>query len=985
MSSRRFIAAVSALCFVVLGVPFTRPAWADTQALLSDYRITSWIGGDEVTLGEVRGIVQDQVGYLWLASEVGLVRFDGTRFTSSNLVAGSIQLPKVPSRAVYIARDSSLWVGYGKEHGLYRIANGRVHSVHLTGEITGLVHVIAEDRGGALWVGDDGGLHRLRDGRWEHVTVWSPAMRNRRVSDVLEDRRGRIWVASAAGLYSRIGDEPFQLAAFGEGIHRALEEDASGQVWTTDDRAGYRPVDGPSPGLFEARGMNVLHDRRGNTWVTTIGQGLWQVASAAPGQQPLVSRSSARSGLANDEMSAMLEDREGNIWVASIRGLTRLTPYKARPITDIGVVRALSVDREGLAWAATSTGLRLLTADGRGVPESRLLSRQPIRSVHVAKSGSVWAATAAGLHPVRNRRLAPALASTRDLTHITAIASARDGSLWLCDDERGVFQLVHDQRREVLTGEGPEPKATFVYVDAADRPWVALDNGVVLRLDADGTQRRFGPKEGLPHSRVTVIHHDRWGDIWVGGNQGLSLIRDDRVDTLSLKHLVGSWSVSSVLDDDRGDLWIAVSFFGLIRANREDVLRSLSLDDLGRRFHVYEMSGGMGHPDVALGGSGGRGRHLGSALWFATSAGATMVDPARLVASDHEPGLPIIENVVADGQRYDPTGPVEIPGGTSRLQLDFSQVDVSSSASLTRFRYRLDGFDRDWVDGASTRVASYTNLSPGLYRFRLQASERGAGWGDTETRLAFQVEPMFYQTRFFYGLSALGLFVAGVTAWQVRLRAVRREVALRFSERVRLSREIHDTLLQSLVGLSLQIDSAGRDLDRRPSRTREQLLAMRQQVEGYIRETRQSIWDLRSAQLDREGLVGSLQSIGERLTAEKVPFSLTVTGTPRQCPPKVETSAVRVGHEALTNAVRHAGARHVLVELGFLESALRLRVQDDGRGFDPADMPSDGSTGHYGILGMRERVQDLGGTFTIESRPGLGAQIVAEFPLPPRA
>lgn len=982
--SRRFIPPLPTLCLVFLALTVSAPlVRAGTQAPLSDYRITSWTGGDEVTLGEIRGIVQDQTGYLWLASEVGLVRFDGTRFTASDLVAGPVQLPNVPSRAVYIARDGSLWVGYGSEHGLYRIANGRVHSVHLTGEITGLVHVIAEDRGGALWVGDDGGLHRLRDGRWEHVALWPPAMRSRRVYDVLEDRKGRVWVASAAGLYSRIGEEPFRLAPLGQGIHRALEEDASGQVWTTDDREGYRPVDGPAPGQFEARGMNVLHDSRGNVWVTTIGQGLWQVAGARPGQRPLVSRASARSGLANDEMSAMLEDRDGNIWVASVRGLTRLTPYKARPITDIGVVKALSVNRDGQAWAATSTGLRLLKADDRGAPQSLLLSSQPIRTVHVDKTGAVWAATSAGLHAVRNRQLGPALAKTRDLTHIASIASTRDGTLWLCDEERGVFQMVGNQVREVLAGKAPEAKSTFVYVDTVDRLWVALENGVVLRIDPDGTRQRFGPGEGLPHSRVTVVHHDRWGDIWVGGNKGLSLIRGNHVETLSLKHLSGSWSVSAVLDDDRGDLWIAVSLFGIIRANREDVLEALSQHDLGRRFHVYEMSGGMGHPNVAPGGSAGRGRHLGSALWFVTSAGATMVDPARLVAGDHEPGMPVIENVVADGQRYELAGTLAVPGNTKRLRIDFSLVDLSSPASLTRFRYRLDGFDRDWVYGASTRAASYTNLSPGQYRFRLQASERGAGWGEAETRLAFSVDPRFYQSRLFYSLCAFGLLIAGVTGWRIRLRSVRREVALRFSERVRLSREIHDTLLQSLVGLSLQIDSAARDLDRRPSRTRDQLLTMRQQVEGYIRETRQSIWDLRSTQLDREGLIGSLQSIGERLTAEKVPFSLTVTGTPRPCPPKIETSAVRVGHEALTNAVRHASARHVRLELGFLKDALRIRVHDDGRGFDPAGMPFDGSTGHYGILGMKERVQDLGGTFTIESGPGLGAQIVAEFPLPP--
>lgn len=981
VSTRRPAAAIIAC--LVFGAT-SAVVSAATQPQLSDYRITSWTGGDGVTLGEVRSIQQDAQGYLWLASEAGLVRFDGARFCASELVTGPTLLPNVPSKALALARDGSLWVGYDGDHGLYHIVAGRVQAVHLRGEVTGYIYSIFEDQDGAVWVGDDGGLHRYDQSRWERIAFAPQTARSRRVYDIHRDRAGRLWLASAAGLYVRRADGGFELAPLGAGIHRALEEDATGQLWTTDDRAGYRPVDKPAASLFEARGMNVLHDSRGNVWVTTIGQGIWQVKALGPRQVPRISRASARSGLANDEMSAMLEDRHGNIWIASIRGLARLAPHAAQPLTDIGVVRALSVGRDGLAWAATSTGLRLLSEGTSGAPEAQLLAPQPVRTVHVTSKGTVWAATSEGLHRVAGRQLGPALAVTRGFRRITSITSTGD-TLWLCDEDGGLLRLDDGQLVESTSlTAGLAAKPIFAHADGRERLWVAFDDGMVKSLDKDGHIRRYGREEGLSHSRVTVIHHDRWGDVWIGGNAGLSLVRNDRVETISFRQLVGTWSVSAVLDDDRDNVWIAVAFFGLIRANRSDLVRAIRGDEVGHRFHVYEMGGGMGYPDLSPGVSGGRGNRVGSDLWFLTSAGATLVDPAQLVAGDREPGRPLIESVVADGRRYGHAADVSLPGGTSRVQIEFTRIDLSSPPIQTRFRYRLDGFDQEWVDGASTRMASYTNLPPGSYRFRLQASVRGAEWDGIETQMPFAVQPMFHQTRMFYALSACALLLAAVSAWRVRLGAVRREMALRSNERVRLSREIHDTLLQSLVGLSLQIDSAARDVEGRPTRTREQLVAMRRQIEGYIRETRQSIWDLRSPQLDRDGIVGTLRSIGERLTADRVPFSLMVTGTPRACPPKVETSVVRVGHEALTNAVRHAGAKHVQLEVGFHDSRIQLRVRDDGCGFEPRLVPLDGASGHYGILGMKERVQDLGGTFTVESVPGFGAQVVAEFPLPPR-
>jgi signal transduction histidine kinase len=257
-----------------------------------------------------------------------------------------------------------------------------------------------------------------------------------------------------------------------------------------------------------------------------------------------------------------------------------------------------------------------------------------------------------------------------------------------------------------------------------------------------------------------------------------------------------------------------------------------------------------------------------------------------------------------------------------------------------------------------------------------------ADWDQDETTWSFSIQPMFYQTAWFYSLSAVALMLIAVSAWQLRLHQVRRGFSAVFDERMRLSREIHDTLLQSFVGIALQLDSASRDLEDSSSGVREQLVRARKQIEECVTEARNSIWDLRSPALDKEGLIGALRTAGERLTAGKFRFSLTVTGTPRQCPPNLERQLVRIGHEAVMNTVRHSHAQRVQMEVGFDDRFVRLHVSDDGRGFDPERQQSNGTGTHYGLIIMRERAARAGGRCTIESAPGAGVQVFAEFPLP---
>jgi signal transduction histidine kinase len=261
----------------------------------------------------------------------------------------------------------------------------------------------------------------------------------------------------------------------------------------------------------------------------------------------------------------------------------------------------------------------------------------------------------------------------------------------------------------------------------------------------------------------------------------------------------------------------------------------------------------------------------------------------------------------------------------------------------------------------------------------VQASTNAGSWNGTETQWSFNVQPMFYQTPWFRALALLATVLVGTGAWRLSIHRMRRELGAVFAERLRLSREIHDTLLQNLVGLALDLTSISRRVE--PPEVRDQLVSMRRQVEEFVREVRQSIWNLRSPAIDRHGLVEALRAAGEQVTSGKVRFTLTVTGTPRPCSAAIETHVLRIGHEAVMNAVRHARADHVRMALEFEDTVLRLRVADDGCGLAEGLAAQD--LQHYGLTTMQERAADVGGRCRIESGLESGVQVTAEFPFVP--
>jgi signal transduction histidine kinase len=366
-------------------------------------------------------------------------------------------------------------------------------------------------------------------------------------------------------------------------------------------------------------------------------------------------------------------------------------------------------------------------------------------------------------------------------------------------------------------------------------------------------------------------------------------------------------------------------------------------------------------------------------LWFATDQGVVTIDPRRVRLDRVPPGV-WIESIDVDGRASPREGTHRYPPGAGNLEIHFAGVTLVEPQKVAH-RYRLDGFDRRWVDAGIRRVAYYTNLPPGDYRFRVQARNADGIWNETGDSVAITLQPHLYQTLWFYAACALALAGAVLAGHRARLSRVRLQYQAVLAERARLARELHDSLLQGMSAASMQIYGLRKRLGpgappRAPEVVARELEAIEEVVAEGIEETRRFVWNLREPGAD-DPLPVALASLLERLTESGgVGHALVVEGRPRPLPAAVSSELGRIAQEAVTNACKHANARHIDVRLCYEEGGVLLSVRDDGCGFEPAEAPG-AAAGHFGLTGMRERAARLG-QLEVRSAPGKGTQVTVK-------
>ena len=949
---------------IAIGLLLLPGAPAAESPSVTDYTLTSWTQYEGLPAARVWAIEQDRDGYIWLGTDAGLVRFDGVDFVAWRDLHDE-QLPRREVTALHSARDGSLWAGFGIRGGIARIRDGDVVVYsEAEGIASGFVTFIIEDQHGTVWAGGLDGLHGFDGDRWSQVEPRNGLPAGPTV-EAYRDEDHNFWVSHAAGVFRQVVGDTFRAdpapSAFGSALARAVLDVSASTERSTPFRFAF------------------LRDRRGAVWVGTAGRGLWVGQEADAADLPVVSNVTVQDGLSSDVVQALFEDREGHVWVATQSGLHQFSPRSVTPVAvPGGLVRTVEATPDGGIWGGTYDGIVLLSEPVGHAPLPAEGRFGTVTALHGDKHGQLWIATLDSINRYADGRFtAVTQPGATPFSWVSALTTDPRGDLWICDMHGGVFRWSRGRldRYEALPVENRDTVYT-AHTDAAGNVWIGFTDGKLGAIRQDHTFRLYDSIPGLGGA-VNVLYEDSAGALWVGAGDGLSRFDGERFTTATQRaNGLPVDSVSSVVEGGDGNLWIGTRS-GILTFRPEE------FDELQRdpahqvEFRLYDRFDGvvnmpmrLGHP-VGTRGADGR-------LWFATGGGAVVIDPGRL--PDQQTPPPVrIEAVHVDGQRVDHASPLELPSGSSQLRVDYTALTYAAPAR-TQFRYRLEGFDPNWVEPGTRREALYANLPAGDYRFQVIARNNRGIWNREGAVLELSVPPPFYQAAWFYAAGGIALVSLLLGAWKVREMRIHQRYSLILAERARLSREIHDTLLQSLVGVALQFDVLAGSLDGAPEQAKQRLRSIRKDVEEYIREARESIWSLRSRPSGRS-LATALRETCEHVTRDTaLALDFRVAGAPQQVSTVAEEQLVRICREAVTNALQHAAAGRVEVALQYDGDAILLHVADDGSGFD-ASRPADDAGGHLGLVSMRERAESVGGRVEVTSSAETGTEVRVRLPV----
>lgn len=814
--STSFVARLAAVCLA--GLLASEPASAlDPGKTILQYSHRSWETSDGLPQNSVHAIAQTPDGYLWLGTRGGLVRFDGVRFqlfdrrntpeprnhhvwdlevdgdgtlwiatNGGGLVGyrdGDFSGPREPGSelpegrilALELGRDGALWFGtYGGSVARLSSRPGRrledTEPSPIAADLPGAsVLSLHEDREGGLWIGTyDAGVHRFRDGTVESYTA-ADGLADDIVWSTFQDRRGRIWIGTMTGLNRLEDDGTFTVFTEADGLShpaiRAIHQDRDGTLWLGSYGGGLNRLREDAGGavtfshFFAADGLgsdnvwSLFESSEGALWLGTFGGGLHQLEDG-----PFLTHGRSE-GLSADHATSVWEDPEGGLWVATYSaGLNRLAPdgsvvvYTAADGLPADRLWAVVGDRHGNLWIGTSGAGLARFRDGRFTTYTTEdgLAHDVVFALREDPEGGMWIGTNGGLGHYRDgvfESLTVADGLVSDL--VREIRPGRDGSLWI--GTSGGLSRYRDGR--------------FVNYTSAD---------------------------GLPSENVWGIYEDEAGVLWLAtSGGGLARLKDGRITSITSRHGLPDDDLSSILADGRGHLWLG-SGRGVLRLDREE-LEAFAVgrtDTFSTR--IYGPADGLRNSELHGGSQPAAWRGRDGRLFFPTLGGVAEVDPEKLdpSASAVPSTPPMIEEVRLDGEELSRGGtaargaPLRVDPGVRRLSFRYTALNFRDPGQL-RFRYRLEGYDDGWIDAGGQRVASYTHLPPGAYRFRVAARLAGGEWTDEVATFAFVRTPAFHERPVFLLLIATLLVFLGVMVHAVRTRRRKRreeELARRVEE-----------------------------------------------------------------------------------------------------------------------------------------------------------------------------------------------------------
>jgi signal transduction histidine kinase/ligand-binding sensor domain-containing protein len=990
-------AAMCVLCFV------GGRALAQGATLLEmDHK--SWTARDGAPQG-VTALTQASDDVLWIGTEGGVFSFDGHTFSAFHPQPGEPDLPAGPVTTVLATRDGAVWAGF-RYGGVARISQGHVKQfAEADGLQIGSVKHIRQTSGGELWaLRQQTDLIRFgADGAW-HVEPTPLGDAGGLLHYIFIDSTDTLWLDQGGRLFRRPLNQRSYFATEAQADYLfGITETPEHSLWLSDSmtRPPGHPV-GRTQHIDRAGKLltrlpdndnvaDILYASDGSLIMLPIGGGIvrisaQQLAALAPaGRTARHDTFGQEGGLSSDSLAVLLLDRDGNLWAGGQRGLDRFRTARLVPFSpkDRGAATARGLGRtanlcagsDGAVWI---TGDRLELYKSSGGTIKLFHTTGQVYSMSCGPGSDTWLLANDGIFKVRDDRITsiPSVPGVHAFDAGQVVATP-DGTLLATvtfgrPDVNGIWRYAHGVWTKITGGVSNLRSPTAAYVDARGRLWTGYPDGMLGLPLEDG-----GPwvSSGNPGLGAVFAILETSSGLFAGGLNGLAILRDNRLMMLDFADRDFSRGIGGLVESANGNLWLNAQR-GVVSIPAAELQAALENSQYAMKAELVTEGEFIG-PTKLRDGKSTTARDAEGRLWFVTMNGVFHTDPGNPNTGGRLPNLSI-KSISADrislnnGRTIDPR--------SQTLDIQYLGVNLTTPEKVI-YRYQLEGYDSAWQDVGHRTEAIYTQLRPGRYTFRVMASNGDGKWTAPVSSAPFTVLPRFYQTPWFMMLVVLSglllLWFAFTVRVRILTRAIRAGAEERADERVRIARELHDTLLQGIQGLLLTVHVAAEKVSKGED-SKMLLERALSTADRIIVEGRNRVTGLRSEHLTDAELVGSIENVGKDLRRDdRIEFRVKREGIDAVLHAHVADEVYFIAREALTNAFRHAQASRIMVELNYGRRYFSLTCTDNGCGFESGNPHK---PGHWGLKGLLERAQKVGGQLRIRSEHMRGTEIVLALP-----